>query len=142
MITSLLVRLSDNEPHQEEDDYPWDLQSCELLVNELKMMLTSRVRMPDIDNMPEINASILNYGINETFVSDEETMNRYIVLEERVTRAMQRFEPRIADFSVSRAADENEPELMVFTITAHYEDAPITVVLKWNNMTGQFYIHE
>lgn len=142
MITSLLVRLSDNEPHQDEDDYPWDLQSCELLVNELKMMLTSRVRMPDIDTMPEISSSILNYGINEIFVSDEETMNRYVILEGRIKNAVQRFEPRLAHFSISRATDESEPEIMIFTIAAHYEGTPITVVLKWNDMTGQFYIHE
>ncbi|MEN3753491.1 GPW/gp25 family protein [Mangrovibacter yixingensis] len=144
MTTSLLVRLSDNDPHQDkdEDDYPWDLLPCELLVDELKMVLTSRVRMPDIDNMPEINASVLNYGINDSFVSDDETMSRYIVLEERITKAMQRFEPRLANFSVSRAADESEPEIMIFTITAHYEGALITVALKWNDMTGQFYIYE
>lgn len=140
MTASLLSRLSDNYPFREEDDYPWASQPYETLLNELKMLLTSRARLPDIENIPQINASVLNYGIDESFSKINETGSRRLMMETRLKNTISRFEPRLTQISLT--SNMNDSNAIYFILRGIFFLTPIELNLIWNDCTGRFYFNE
>jgi type VI secretion system protein ImpF len=141
MIASLLSRLSDNRPLcEEEDDFLWEASEGEFLLAELKLLFMSRVRSPEIEDIPLLNASVLNYGINESLSQVNEVNSRCLVLEQRIVNAIMRFEPRLT--GVSLKSNLNASAFILFTLHAYYMNSPVVIELKWNDCTGRFYFHE
>jgi type VI secretion system protein ImpF len=140
MTASLLSRLSDNYPLRTEDDYHWVEQTQDILLTELKMLLMSRVRLLDIENIPLINSSVLNYGIDESFSKIEEINARLPMLETRLKNAFSRFEPRLTNVKLSSST--NNLQAMNFILHAHYLHQPVTIELRWDDCTGRFYFNE
>ncbi|WP_330984096.1 MULTISPECIES: hypothetical protein [Enterobacterales] len=140
MTTSLLSRLSDNYPLREEDDYPWALQPYEVLLSEFKMLLTSRARLPDIENIPLINASVLNYGIDESFSKTNEIGSRRLMMETRLKNTIARFEPRLTQISLT--SNMTDSHTICFILRGVFFLTPIVLELTWNDSTGRFYFNE
>lgn len=140
MTPSLLVRLSDNYPLNEEDDYHWAIQSHDVLLNEFKMLLMSRARLPNIEDIPLVNASILNYGIDESFSKINGINSRRLIMELRLKSVIARFEPRLTQVSLTSYMDE--PEGIHFILRGVYLLTPIELELTWNDCTGRFYFNE
>ncbi|WP_459176696.1 type VI secretion system baseplate subunit TssE [Ewingella americana] len=138
-MPSLLCRLSDNHPRIEKDDYRTEEKSTWLL-NELKMLFSSRSRFSHIEIIPLVNASILNYGIDESVSQIHEVEHRKIVIEERIKNALQRFEPRLTEVDVITRTDN--PSSVMFEINAMHKELPIKIELVWDDCTGKFYFNE
>ena len=140
MTASLLSRLSDNHPLHTEDDYHWAVQTQDSLLNELKMLLMSRVRLLDIENISLVNNSVLNYGIDESFSKIEEINARLSMLENLLKKAISRFEPRLTNVELTTST--NDLQAMNFILRAHYLHQPVTIELRWDDCTGRFYFNE
>lgn len=140
MIPSLLSRLSDNHPCELEDNYHCEEKPEETLLKELMMLLMSRTRTPDIEAIEYVNASILNYGIDESFSRVREVNTRKSTIEKRLMSALARFEPRLTNISVtSHTADSQN---IIFTLQGYYAQSPVLFELEWDDCNGRFYLHE
>lgn len=140
MTTSLLTRLMDNDPLREEDDYPLASLIPDNLLNEIKMVLFSRVRIPDNETVPYINTSILNYGIDESFSNITDINDRLPVLENRIIIALSRFEPRLKNISLNSTIHNQQS--MLFNIRAIYLGKSFEMELLWDDYTARFYFNE
>ena len=137
-MPSLLLRLSDNNP-QAEEDYRTEDKSTWLL-SELKMLFSSRSRFSSIETLPLVNASVLNYGINESVSQIQETDHRKTVIEERIKNTLHRFEPRLSEVAI--ITKTNNPSNVIFEINALYNTLPVKFELVWDDCTGKFYFDE
>jgi len=140
MIHSLLLTLSDNHPLREEDDYQCEALSHHQLLTELNMCLSSRARYPGIEEIPLINTSVLNFGIDESFQQTNELTPRRTIMEHRLKTAIARFEPRLTQVSITSKQDK--PEEIQFNVQANYLQQRLTIQLIWNDDTGVFYFDE
>ncbi|AIR61121.1 GPW/gp25 family protein [Cedecea neteri] len=140
MIPSLLSRLSDNHPCELEDNYHCEEKPEETLLKELMMMLMSRTRTPDIEDIQYVNASVLNYGIDESFSRVREVNKRKSTIEKRLMNAIARFEPRLTDMSVASHTGKNQN--IIFTLQGYYAQYPVLFELEWDDCNGRFYLHE
>ena len=140
MIASLLYRLSDNNPLREEEHYQLVSPPHRTLLNELKMLLMSRAQLPYIEDIPRINISILNYGINGTFSNIDEKDSRRLILEARLKNAIARFEPRLSQVTLTGNADNSH--VISFILRGFYISTPIALELTWNDCSGRFYFNE
>ena len=138
-MPSFLLRLSDNHPQAEEEYYRTEDKSTWLL-NELKMLFSSRSRFAYIETLPLVNASVLNYGINESVSQIHETDHRKTVIEERIKNTLQRFEPRLSDVVIITKTDN--PSNVIFEINALHKTLPVKFALVWDDCTGKFYFNE
>ncbi|NIF48397.1 hypothetical protein F3J28_11560 [Enterobacter sp. Ap-1006] len=140
MIPSLLSRLSDNHPFEHEDDYYCEERPEDTLLKELMMLLTSRSRTPDIETVQYVNASILNYGIDESFSRVHEVNTRKSTIEKRLMNTIDRFEPRLTGISVASHTGNNQN--IIFTLQGYYDQSPVLFELEWDDCNGRFYLHE
>ncbi|MEW7314514.1 GPW/gp25 family protein [Buttiauxella gaviniae] len=138
-MPSLLLRLSDNFPQDENEHYQSEEKSTWLL-NELKMLFSSRARFAWIENLPLVNASVLNYGINESVSQIHDTDRRKTVIEERIKNTLLRFEPRLTDVVI--ITKMNESSNIIFEINALHKTLPVNFALVWDDCTGKFYFNE
>lgn len=140
MIPSLLSRLSDNHPCELEDNYHCEEKPEETLLKELMMLLMSRTRTPDIEAIQYVNASILNYGIDESFSGVREVNTRKSTIEKRLMSALARFEPRLTKISV--ASHTANSQNIIFSLQGYYAQSPVLFELEWDDCNGRFYLHE
>lgn len=138
-MPSLLLRLSDNYPQIKDEHYRTEDKSTWLL-SELKMLFSSRSRFAYIESIPLVNASVLNYGINESVSQIHESEHRKIVIEERIKNTLQRFEPRLTDVAIITKTDN--PSNVTFEINALHKTLPVKFALVWDDCTGKFYFNE
>lgn len=140
MNDSLLFRLSDNNPFIEEDDYHCTKMDIHVLSNELKMLLTSRARLSEIESIEDVNSSILNYGFDESLNQISDISTRRSIIKNRLLNALSRFEPRLTQVSLSSTTDEDQK--MRFDLHAWYLQTPITLELTWDDYMGKFFFNE
>ncbi|NIH07164.1 GPW/gp25 family protein [Providencia rettgeri] len=140
MIPSLIFRLMDNHPLKIEDDFMFEVVPYDVLLVELNMVLTSRIRLPDIEKLQGVNSSILNYGINESLNEISELNSRHMIIEDSIFKAISRFEPRLVNVLINTSV--LSPELIKYTVHAFYLDKPVTFILEWNNCTRSLYFNE
>ncbi|NIF32444.1 hypothetical protein F3J29_09865 [Enterobacter sp. Cy-643] len=138
-MSSLLCRLSDNHPLSIEDDYACDADIIAPMISDLKMLLTSRTRLPMVEEIPLVNASIINYGINESFGSKIEMISRDKIMTSRISNALLRFEPRLVDVFITR---KSNPEAVIFILQASYRHTPFRLEMIWDDSTGRFFFDE
>lgn len=140
MCASLLSRLTDNYTFNKNDDFYRSPEINEMLLTEMKLLFLSRVRIPGIEDIELVNASVLNYGIDESLSRVNEINNRRTTMEHRIKNAVIRFEPRLTQISIS--SNIEDPDFILFTINAYYMHSPLILELKWNHCTGRFYFNE
>ncbi|MFS7305099.1 GPW/gp25 family protein [Rahnella inusitata] len=90
--------------------------------------------------MPLVNASILNYGINESVSQIHDTDRRKTIIEERIKNTFQRFEPRLSGVTI--ITKTNNPSHVIFEINALHNTLPVKFDLVWDDCTGKFYFDE
>ena len=138
-MPSLLLRLSDNTPYVEKNNYRNEDKSTWLL-DELKMLFSSRSSFAYLETLPLVNASILNYGINESVSQIHDTDRRKTIIEERIKNTFQRFEPRLSGVTI--ITKTNNPSHVIFEINALHNTLPVKFDLVWDDCTGKFYFDE
>ncbi|RDA61903.1 hypothetical protein DVH07_18310 [Hafnia paralvei] len=140
MLTSLILRLSDDNPEILEDEYQKTKDINVLLIEEIKMLLDSRVRMLGVENIELVKDTIINYGFNESFSNIKEQNSRKDELERRLKKMIIRFEPRLKNVSITNnITNEN---IILFNIRANYLNTIVFFELKWDDYTGVFYLNE
>ncbi|WP_237932226.1 GPW/gp25 family protein [Buttiauxella sp. S19-1] len=140
MTASLLFRLSDNHPLCEEDDYHWKSLSFEIQLNELKMLLMSCSRLPGIENIPLVNASILNYGIDTSFRKMNDMNSRRETLKTCLKTVIARFEPRLDKVTITDNSDCTHS--IKFVLHGIFVSTPIALKLTWNDCIERFDFNE
>lgn len=136
-MTSLLQRLSDDNPKQQGESVEVTESNFEA---EVMMLLYSRPRFSDVENIPVLNCTVLNYGIDEHFSSDMPKGERKFILQGRLETAIRRFEPRLKNVSFT-VANEGIAG-MIFLIDAHYQNKPVHYKLIWDDAISRFYLSE
>lgn len=140
MNDSLLFRLSDDHPFHEEDDRHCTKMGIHVLSCELKMLLTSRARLSEIELIEDVNSSILNYGFDESLNQISDISTRRSIIKNRLLNALSRFEPRLTQVSLSSTTDEDQK--MRFDLHAWYLQTPVTLELTWDDYMGKFFFNE
>ncbi|HBE5310659.1 TPA: lysozyme family protein [Escherichia coli] len=138
---SFLQFLRDDSPDSLEDVLnfaPSDDLKCEL-----GMLLSSRPLHLEIDELPLINSSVLNYGIKSLVysISDGEhsdTVNGEI--SSRILLMLQRYEPRLEAPVVEHIV--NDEHYSYFSVTALLFMDRVKLCIKWDKNSGEFSLHE
>lgn len=136
---SLLQLLSDNNPTEERDSYADEIQK-KFLIDELKMLFSSRTFFTYIGDVYLVNSSILNYGIDETMVEANINNQQFDLIEKYIEKLLSRFEPRLV--SVSVAINRITMLKVYIEICACYENNPIKLMLNWDIERRRFNFNE
>lgn len=135
-MLSLLLRLTDNIPEGSEDvGREKNSNDFQLLLDEIMMLLTSRPRFGYVENIPILNASILNYGIDELFVKNTSLDEHIIVLIQRIKLALKRFEPRLSNVEIT--AHRESLSIVNFVVNATFQRRKIVFTLNWDDAMNQ-----
>ncbi|MBI0278604.1 GPW/gp25 family protein (plasmid) [Hafnia alvei] len=137
-MNTLLNRLSDDNPKDQKDFSESDDKSRGL-IDEILFLLSSRPRSYNVENIPAINCTILNYGVDDVFASDIPQIERNIIMQSRIQLALQRFEPRLRNVSIT--IDENGSQCF-FIINADTDKAKVRFRLMWDDVINQFFLHD
>lgn len=138
-MPSLLLRLSDNNPQAEEEHYSTE-DKKNWLPGELKMLFSSRSCFSYLETLPLVNASVLNFGINESVSQIHDMDRRKMIIEKRIRNTLHRFEPRLTKVMILTKTDN--PSHVIFEINALHNTLPVKFELVWDDCTGKFYFDE
>lgn len=138
-MPSLLVRLCDDTPQAEEEHFLVD-EKKDWILNELDLLFSSRPRFSYLEELPLVNSSVLNFGINESVLPTYDMEGRKKIIAERIKNTLQRFEPRLTHVTVMIKADN--PDHVIFEINALHQALPMKFELIWDDCTGKFYLDE
>ena len=137
-MISLLKKLSDDEPYSSHD-YSI-IFSDEDLKNEISMLLSSRPMYLDIEGVPLICDSVINYGTNRSLQNIVTVGERNIEIINRITIALERFEPRISDIKVEHKATDDIRS--VFTVKSYVSGRMLAFDVYWTKSTDNLSLHE
>ncbi|HHL2712507.1 TPA: GPW/gp25 family protein [Yersinia enterocolitica] len=137
-MLSLLLRLADDFPENVEDIL-YGRNDIYDLINEIVMMVSSRPRLVYMENIPELNTSVLNYGVNKHFIENTSQAERAKILQQRIVIALQRFESRLQDVEV--AMYFGSLSRITFVIKGLYQNQSIDFTLVWDDAMSQFFCH-
>lgn len=138
-MKSLLQQLSDNNP-KDQNDISEEEDKSSTLIDEILLLLSSRPRSYRIDDIPLINESILNYGVSDVFSSDTPRLERNTIMQSRIQMALQRFEPRLKNISVTPG--EELGSLCSFIINAETLNGEVRYRLMWDDVISQFSLRD
>lgn len=137
-MTSLLQKLSDDCPGKKDDAelVNYNVISITHLFSEIMMLLSSRARLFYIENLKDINTSVVNYGIDEYFDDNVNRNQQAIILQKRIKTTFERFEPRLSnviiDFKLQPLSITN------FCVSAVFHKQNIDFILIWDEAIRQF----
>lgn len=137
-MISLLKKLSDDEPYSSRD-YSI-LFSDEDLKNEISMLLSSRPMYLDIEGVPLICDSVINYGTNRSLQHIVTEGERNVEIINRITIALERFEPRISDIKVEHKATDDIRS--VFTVKSYVSGRLLAFDIYWTKSTDNLSLYE
>lgn len=140
MATSLLFLLSDDNPLCKEDDNDWVKSPQDVIQDDLKMLLTSRTRCSNLEHVPLINGTILNYGISDSIGKSSDKSTVCINLTVHLKEIISRFEPRMSNVKVNGYIDHLN--IIRFSISCCFCNAPIVLKLAWDDCIGKFSFYE
>ena len=90
--------------------------------------------------MPLVKASVINYGVRDTFSSDTPDAIRNSVMQERIELALLRFEPRLRNTLVY--SDNHENHTHCFVIEADTDAGPVCYRVMWDDILSHFSLSE
>lgn len=131
----LLQLLSDDNP-AEQDQILENKDDNRTLAAELLMLLTSRPPDYHVADVPEICQSVINYGISDLFPGEISRNDRNAILESRILRALELFEPRLKNVTVS--AGKESYGCNSFIIEAEKDHSPVRFHLEWDDVLSHF----
>lgn len=137
-MISLLKKLSDDEPYSSRD-YSISF-SDEDLKNEISMLLSSRPMYLDIEGVPLICDSVINYGTNRSLQHIVTEGERNVEIINRITIALERFEPRISDIKVEHKATDDIRS--VFTVKSYVSGRLLAFDIYWTKSTDNLSLYE
>lgn len=140
MTTSLLRRLADDNPEDHEVDKfslidPWDW-----IMPEIQMLLSSRPRVPALENEPRIRTTVINYGVEEGFFSNQGDNTNHEILRQRIATTLQRFEPRLTEVEVTLLRAEEASAR--YLIQACCASQSLLITLIWDDAMSCFYLNK
>lgn len=136
MFASLLTRLTDNDLSVSEDDFNYPPLAINELSKELKLLLTSCARIPNLEKEKRINQSVLNYGINNELTNSENEQDYRLILLHTISR----FEPRLSELTIDsvRTTDHS----FDFLLRGLYHATPVVLAIQWDKYLKQFTFNE
>lgn len=130
----LLDRLTDDEPDKTQESRARKVFSMrqirEAVLRDLSWLLNTPARSAteDFSMFPEVEKSVLNYGVTDLAGLTSSGLN-LTQLEAMVTRAIERFEPRVLANTVKVRAVANESQMnrntLAFEITGDLWAEPV-----------------
>ncbi len=152
---SLLDRLTDDEPHQQQESREKRVLSMNRLrqsvVRDISWLLNARSldTVVNLSDYPEVANSVVNFGIKDlsgTSVSGSDTTT----IERDLKQAIKNFEPRILSQSlnIQVVADDDKMsnQAMQFDIEADLWAQPLPLHLylrsEMDTLTGDFELHD
>lgn len=136
-MISLLQRLADDQP--EDPNAEWEIKS-NWIIEEIRMLFDSRPRFPGVADIPDINKTVINYGLEEGFASVSQPDTRTEILRQRIFHALASFESRL--FNVDVAINNAQLPRMEFTVNAEWNDQFLSFSLIWDDAMSTFYLNE
>lgn len=136
---SFLQMLSDNNPKEKQDGHANEMEGGYLL-DELKMLFSTRCNFSQLQEIPIVNSSVLNYGIDEVMIREKVHDQQFELVEKYIEKILLRFEPRLLDPKV--AIKNKTVSDISLEISALYENSPINIELYWDTERGKFYFNE
>ncbi|MFQ6247189.1 GPW/gp25 family protein [Yersinia enterocolitica] len=137
-MMSFLKKLSDDNPsscHDSHIDF-----SDEDLKNEISMLLTSRPIYRDIEELPLICDSVINYGVNISLLNITTPEEKNIEIIKRINIAIKRFEPRISDVRIEHKITDDIRS--VFTVKSYISAKLLMFNVYWTKSTDKLSLHE
>lgn len=136
MFASLLTRLADNDLSALEDGYSFSKLPSKELIDELKLVVTSCARIPNMEKIEQINKTVLNYGIDIELTNSENEEDLRIVLINAITR----FEPRLSELVIECVKTTNYA--FEYLLRGLYHTTTIVLDIQWNKRLKQFTFDE
>lgn len=121
IVPSLLDRLSDNRPYDlVEDVFSWKSdfeQYKQAVARDLEYLLNTRTESSlDFQRWPELKKSVLNYGLPDfSHLSTSSPIDRQLI-QHRVQEAIEIFEPRLRQVTVSLITSSTKQAQFSFRI--------------------------
>lgn len=138
-MKTLLQRLSDDNPGISVDPQDGE-HKAGMLIDEVLLLLSSKPRCVEAESMPLVNASVVNYGIKDTFSTDISDITRNSIMQERIQLSLLRFEPRLKNTLVY--SDNHENHTHCFVIEADTVDGHVFYRVMWDDILSQFSLRE
>ncbi|HBA9837236.1 TPA: lysozyme family protein [Escherichia coli] len=140
-MLSFLQRLRDDFPDSDVDSFyisPYDV-----LKTELGMLLSSRPLYMELEDIPFVCESVLNYGISSSIYIDSteghsESANNEI--SARILLALQRHEKRLCNPVVK--LNFSDETCSVYSVTGLFFKEKIEFSIKWDKYSGEFSLYE
>lgn len=139
-MKSLLSRLSYNGNDDDEMHDTNNSEGKKELIKELNMLLHSRVRTSCYESMEEVNATIINYGVNEDELTLTEKLSREKQGEKVIIKLLKRFEPRL--IKVDMKVIKNTSDETVYLIEGSHLGKEISLQCQWKRQQGEISINE
>lgn len=152
---SLLDRLTDNEPYQQQESRDKRILSMTRLrqsvVRDVSWLLNARSldTVMDLSDYPEVANSVLNFGIKDLSGTTVTSAN-LATIERDIKQAIKTFEPRILpkslNIQVVTSSEKMNHLAMQFDIEADLWAQPLPLHLylrsEMDTLTGDFELHD
>lgn len=138
---SFLQFLRDDNPGSSEDRL--NFIPSDDLKYELGMLLSSRPLYLETDELPFVNSSVLNYGINSSVYSVSAGEHSDAVNDEissRILMMIRRYEPRLEEPVVEHLSSDDNYSF--FSVTALCFMERLKLCIKWDKNSGAFSLDE
>lgn len=138
-MASLLWKLSDDCPEIKCDTgvVNYNIIGTTHLFSEIMMLLSSRTRFFYIESLKNINATVVNYGIDECFDDNVDRNQQALILQKRIRVVFERFEPRLNNVMISFKLQPIS--ITKFYVSADLHKQNIDFILMWDEVIRQFY---
>lgn len=110
------------------------------LIKELNMLLHSRIRTSCYESMKEVNATIINYGVNEDELTLTDKVSREKQGEKVIVKLLKRFEPRLKKIDIK--VIKNTSNETVYLIEGSHLGKEISFQCQWKRQQGEIFINE
>ena len=138
---SFLQRLRDDNPGSLEDHL--NFVPSDDLKYELGMLLSSRPLYLEIDELPLVNSSVLNYGIKSSVYGVSAGEHSDAVngeISSRILMMLRRYEPRLEKPVVEHLSSDDNYSF--FSVTALFFMDRVKLCIKWEKNSGEFSLNE
>lgn len=137
---SILDRLLDDEPHNQSESDPGQHQLVKQLRNsvrrDLESLLNTRyhvIKPPD--DLPEVERSLLNYGLPDLATINITDLKKRIEFTDRLQKTLVEFEPRFKSVKVSHIDNKDDSDRTLrFRIDAVIYADPLPQVVVFDSV--------
>ncbi|EFN2497836.1 hypothetical protein HIK39_003232 [Shigella dysenteriae] len=106
--------------------------------DEISMLLSSRTTDSNLDIIPLVCDSVLNYGVKSTLPDEAEKQQEQYEYTAKLSTALNKYEPRLKKIKISHKYTNGTQS--VCTVTANIYDKQISFDICWNKITDKYIV--